>query len=59
MNTPNIRYYAKMVSITQKGGKTHWVDVFKMEKCYRKLKAKMATMKSELASMEQVSDMCL
>lgn len=39
--------------------KTHWVDVFKAEKRYRELKAKMPTMMAELASMEEVSDRCL
>jgi len=38
--------------------KTHWLDVFKAEKRYRELKAKMPKMKSELAHMEYVSDVC-
>ena len=39
--------------------KTHWIDVFRAEKRYRELKAKLPAMKSELQHMEYVSDMCL
>ena len=39
--------------------KTNWIDVFRAEKRYRELKAKLPAMKSELQHMEYVSDMCL
>lgn len=39
--------------------KTHWLDLFKAEKRYRRLKKDLPSMKAELAYMEHVSDMCL
>lgn len=38
---------------------THWVDVFRAEKRYRQLKAKLPSMKAELFNMEMVADECL
>ena len=39
--------------------KTHWIDVFRAEKRYRKLKRKLPSMKAELLNMEMVADECL
>ena len=36
--------------------KTHWIDVFRAEKRYRQLKAKLPSMKAELLNMEVVAD---
>lgn len=34
----------------------HWIDVFRAEKRYRQLKAKLPSMKAELLNMEVISD---
>lgn len=39
--------------------KTHWVDVFRAEKRYRRLKKELPSMKAELMNMEMVADECL
>lgn len=39
--------------------KTNWIDVFRAEKRYRQLKAKLPSMKAELFNMEMMADECL
>lgn len=39
--------------------KTHWVDVFRAEKRYRRLRERLPSMKMELMNMEVFSDECL
>ena len=39
--------------------KTHWIDVFSAERKYRELSKKIEKMKSELAYMRKVGEICL
>lgn len=51
-----------LISFVQRAdpeNKTHWIDVFRAEKRYRELKAKLPSMNDELRQMEYVSEMCL